>query len=144
MNEITNTPLFTNDAIVFGLIGLTLVFIFYTSKIKKGFWKSFYSIVPALLLCYLIPAIYTNLNLIDAEKSQLYYISSRYLLPASLVLMTLSINLKAIVNLGPKALIMFFTRCIEYKSKSNSNETKNYSIICKKRSICNFIHLVVF
>jgi uncharacterized membrane protein len=35
--------------------------------------------------------------------------SSRYLLPAALVLMTLSIDIKAVFNLGPKALIMFFT-----------------------------------
>ena len=33
--------------------------------------------------------------------------ASRYLLPASLVLLTLSIDLKGIVNLGPKAIIMF-------------------------------------
>lgn len=35
--------------------------------------------------------------------------ASRFLLPAALVLMTLSIDLKAIFNLGSKALIMFFT-----------------------------------
>jgi len=35
--------------------------------------------------------------------------ASRYLLPAALVLMTLSIDLKGIANLGPKALIMFLT-----------------------------------
>lgn len=35
--------------------------------------------------------------------------ASRYLLPAALVLMTLSIDLKAVFNLGPKALIMFLT-----------------------------------
>jgi uncharacterized membrane protein len=34
------------------------------------------------------------------------------LLPAALVLMTLSIDLKAVFNLGPKALIMFFTGTI--------------------------------
>ncbi len=103
------TPYFTNDAIVFGLIALALAFIFYTSSQKTGFWKSFYSIIPALLLCYLIPAIFNSLGLIDAESSNLYYVASRYLLPASLVLMTLSIDLKAIANLGPKALILFFT-----------------------------------
>ncbi|AWH72673.1 hypothetical protein DCS32_00335 [Dokdonia sp. Dokd-P16] len=107
-----NTPYFTNDAIVFGLIALALAFIFYTSSKKTGFWGKFYGIVPALLLCYLIPAIFNSLGLIDAESSQLYYVASRYLLPASLVLMTLSIDLKAIVNLGPKALIMFFTGTI--------------------------------
>ncbi|WP_405202375.1 DUF819 domain-containing protein [Dokdonia sp. LLG6352-1] len=104
-----NTPYFTNDAIVFGLIALALAGIFYTSGKKSGFWGKFYGVVPALLLCYLIPAIFNSVGLIDAERSQLYYVASRYLLPASLVLMTLSIDLKAIVNLGPKALIMFFT-----------------------------------
>jgi uncharacterized membrane protein len=39
----------------------------------------------------------------------LYYVASRFLLPAALVLMTLSIDLRAIFNLGSKALIMFFT-----------------------------------
>ena len=43
------------------------------------------------------------------HQSQLYYVASRFLLPASLVLLTLSINLKEVFQLGPKALIMFFT-----------------------------------
>ncbi len=42
-------------------------------------------------------------------ESQLYFMASRYLLPASLVLLTISISLKEVVKLGPKALIMFFT-----------------------------------
>lgn len=60
-------------------------------------------------MCYLLPAIFNSLGIISAEHSKTYYIASRFLLPASLVLMTLSIDLKAIFNLGPKALIMFFT-----------------------------------
>lgn len=104
-----NTPFFTNDAIVFGILMLALGFVFYTSSRKDGFWKKFYAIVPALLMCYLIPSIFNSLGIIDPETSQLYFVASRYLLPASLVLMTLSIDLKAIFSLGPKALIMFFT-----------------------------------
>jgi uncharacterized membrane protein len=104
-----NTPMFTNDAIVLGLLMIALGFVFYTSSQKEGFWKKFYSVVPALLMCYLIPAIFNSLGIIEDSTSQLYFIASRYLLPASLVLMTLSIDLKAIFNLGPKALIMFFT-----------------------------------
>lgn len=107
-----NTPLFTNDAIVLGILMIALGFVFYTSSQKEGFWKKFYSVVPALLMCYLIPAIFNSLGIIDDDTSQLYFIASRYLLPASLVLMTLSIDLKAIFNLGPKALIMFFTGTI--------------------------------
>lgn len=102
-------PFFSNDAIVFGLLSLALAGIFYTSSKKSGPWNRFYKVIPALLLCYLIPAIFNSIGLVSDKSSQLYYVASRYLLPASLVLMTLSINLKAIANLGVKALIMFFT-----------------------------------
>ena len=100
---------FENDAIVFGLLMLALGAIFYTSSKETGFWKKFYRVVPALLMCYLIPAIFSSFGLISDELSKTYFVASRYLLPASLVLMTLSIDLKAIFNLGPKALIMFLT-----------------------------------
>ncbi len=106
------TPVFTNDAIVLGILAASLAFIFYTSSIKSGFWHKFYKIVPALLMCYLLPAIFNSLNIISDEESNLYFIASRYLLPASLVLFTLSIDLKAISNLGFKALLMFFTGTI--------------------------------
>ncbi len=107
-----NTPLFTNDAIVLGILMISLGFVFYTSSQTEGFWQKFYKVVPALLMCYLIPAIFNSIGIIEDSTSQLYFIASRYLLPASLVLMTLSIDLKAIFNLGPKALIMFFTGTI--------------------------------
>ena len=105
-------PLFTNDAIVFGILMLSLGFVFFTESKKSGFWHKFYKIVPGILMCYMIPAIFNSLGIVSAEESQTYYIASRYLLPASLILMTLSIDLKAIFNLGPKALIMFFTGTI--------------------------------
>jgi len=99
----------TDDTITFGLLCLCLGFIFYTSSIKKGFWKRFYTFVPSVLMCYLLPSILASTGVIDEKSSNLYYIASRYLLPASLILMTLSIDLKAIANLGSKALIMFLT-----------------------------------
>ena len=105
MNEV----LITNDAVVFGLLALCLGFIFYTSSITKGFCRKFYSIVPAVLMCYLLPAVLASCRIISDDLSQLYFMASRYLLPAALVLMTLSIDLKAISNLGSKALIMFLT-----------------------------------
>ncbi len=91
---------------------LCLGFVFYTSAIKTGFWSKFYKIVPSVLMCYLLPSLFNSFGVISDETSNLYYVASRYLLPASLVLMTLSIDLKAVFNLGPKALIMFFTGTI--------------------------------
>jgi len=102
-------PLITNDTVVFGLLALCLGFIFYTSSIKTGFWSKFYSIVPGVLMAYLLPAILASTGVVSDETSNLYFMASRYLLPAALVLMTLSIDLKAISNLGSKALIMFLT-----------------------------------
>ena len=103
---------FTNDAVVFGILMISLGFVFYTESIKSGFWYKFYKVIPGLLMCYFIPAIFNSIGVISAEESQTYYIASRYLLPAALLLMTLSIDLKAIYNLGYKALIMFFTATI--------------------------------
>lgn len=114
------TPLFTNDTIVFGVLMIALGLIFFTSSKETGFWDKFYKIVPALFVAYFTPALLTTFGIISPEwisvsnsgevtkhSSNLYYMSSRYLLPAALVLMTLSIDLKAVFNLGPKALIMF-------------------------------------
>ena len=105
-------PLITNDAIAFGLLMITLAVIFATSNSTQPFWKKFYIFIPSLLLCYFIPSIYSTLGWIDPNSSQLYYVASRYLLPASLVLLTLSIDLKAVVNLGWKAIAMFLTGTI--------------------------------
>ena len=153
---ISDIPLFTNDAVVFGiLIGLLLaIFKAAESSTFSGFFK----IIPALLLCYFLPSIFSTLGIISPKwvdmsaamavlaengydisgitsfkefknfvllnessqelikpfigSSKIYFVASRYLLPASLILLTLSINLKEVFRLGPKALIMFFTGTI--------------------------------
>ena len=157
ISEISNDiPLFANDTIIFGVLCVILAGIFYTSKLSS--FSKFYSVVPALLLCYFIPSLFSSLgiiadkwidvnltithlnslygnldgvnsleslkayistNNIDSSvysqyvgKSKLYYVASRFLLPASLVLLTLSIDLKGVFNLGSKALIMFLTATI--------------------------------
>ncbi len=148
-------PVFTNDAIVLGLLLAMLAAIFATASSENPFWKKFYTYVPPLLLCYFVPALlHWPLGLIasswyDLEavrafletqnvlvpghasmadiralmeangipmsalaafkgESQLYFVASRYLLPASLVLLCLGIDFQGIINLGSKALIMFF------------------------------------
>ncbi len=146
-------PIFTNDAVIFGVLAIALSLIFYTSKLAS--WQKFYTYIPMLLLCYFVPALLhwpfgliapewfsndliphlqglgfdppTNLTFNEMKewlavngiagneynpfigKSQLYFVASRYLLPASLILLCLSIDLKGILRLGPKAGIMFLT-----------------------------------
>lgn len=102
-----NTALITNDIVVFGLIAASLGGIFYLASGPTPFWKKFFAWVPALLLCYFVPAIYNTAGLIDGEASQLYYFGSRVLLPAALVLLTLSVDLKGVLKLGPRLLFVF-------------------------------------
>lgn len=103
-----HTPFITNDAVVFGMLAVILGFIFISSSSDKSFWKKFYGIVPSVLLCYFIPALLNTFGIVDGKSSQLYFVASRYLLPCSLILLTLSIDFKELRKLGNKALIMFF------------------------------------
>jgi uncharacterized membrane protein len=102
------TPLIANDIVVLGLIAATLGAVFWTSSRESGFWRKFHGVVPALLLCYLIPGIYNSIGLIDGANSKLYNpVASRVLLPAALGLLTLAVDLRAILRLGPKLLLMY-------------------------------------
>ena len=105
-------PIFKNDAIVLGILMGILGFVFTTSSSNNPFWKKFYKFIPSLLLCYFIPSVFNSLGIISGDSSKLYFVASRYLLPTSLVLLTISIDLHEIKKLGSKAIIMFFTGTI--------------------------------
>ena len=102
-------PLIKNDAVVFGILMGILSLVLLTSNSNHPNWKKFYKYFPALLLCYFIPSVFNSLGIISGKDSNLYFVASRYLLPASLVLLTISVDLPAIKRLGSKAVIMFFT-----------------------------------
>ncbi|MCV9386569.1 DUF819 family protein [Reichenbachiella ulvae] len=104
-----NEPMITNDAVVFGLLMILLGIVFKTSASAHPFWKKFYTYVPSVLLCYFLPSIFNSLGVISGEESKLYFVASRYMLPASLVLLTISTDFKEIYKLGKKAVIMFLT-----------------------------------
>ncbi len=107
-----NSALLTNDASVLGLLVIVLALVFFAEKSELPILKKFFTFFPSLLLCYFIPGLLNSFGIISGDHSQLYFVSSRYLLPASLVLLTMNIDLKGIKNLGPKAVIMFLTGTI--------------------------------
>lgn len=101
-------PLISNDIVVFGLIAATLALIFWAASGPTPFLKKFFAVVPALLLCYFIPAIYNTVGILDGTTTKVYNpIARDVLLPGALVLLTLSIDLPAILKLGPRLLIVF-------------------------------------
>lgn len=99
----------TNDAVIFGILALMLGAVFWTSSSSNPLWKRFYSIFPPLLLCYFLPSLLTAFELINPEESKLYFVASRYLLPAALVILTMAADIPSVMRLGPKAVIMFLT-----------------------------------
>lgn len=103
------TPLVTNDAVVLGMLAVILGAVFWSASRKSGFWHKFYTYVPALLLCYLIPALLNTAGIIDGNASNLYPVARDYLLPTALVLLCVAIDFGAVLRLGPKAVIMFLT-----------------------------------
>ena len=68
--------LIQNDGVVVGILALCLGFVFYTSNSPHPFWRGFYRYIPALLICYLLPAIFNSLGVIDGEHSQIYFFTS--------------------------------------------------------------------
>jgi uncharacterized membrane protein len=64
-----------------------------------------FKVVPALIFCYFVPTLLTTFNIIPND-SELYSWIKSYVLPASLLLLILSLDVPGILRLGPKAVIM--------------------------------------
>ncbi len=86
-------------AFIAGLVGLVL----YASRIPslQGVFKR----VPAIIFLYFVPMICTTLG-ITPSQSPVYTFASSYVLLASLFLLMVTVDVKAIIRLGPFALMM--------------------------------------
>jgi len=109
---VEKTSLITNDAVVLGILMGILGFVFWSSQSSLTFFKKLYSVIPPILLCYFLPGLLNSAGIISGTTSGLYGMASRYLLPASLVLFTLSLDLNEIWKLRKKAGMMFITASI--------------------------------
>jgi uncharacterized membrane protein len=69
--------------------------------------KRWFDLLPAVFWIYFLPMLAATCGLI-ASKSPVYGLITTWLLPASLVLLLLPVDMKAILRLGPTALAMFF------------------------------------
>lgn len=65
-----------------------------------------YRIIPLLVFAYFVPMSLSNVGIIPFE-SPLYDFIKNWLLPASLLLLTLSVDIPAILRLGNKLLFLF-------------------------------------
>jgi uncharacterized membrane protein len=81
-----------------------LAVIFWFGETAAG--KRLFGIVPSLVFCYFVPTTLTTLGVLPAD-SPVYDWIKAYLLPTSLMLLILSLDVPGIIRLGPKALVMF-------------------------------------
>ena len=103
-------PLITTLPAAFGLIMGVIGAIFYTGNSAHPFWRRFYTILPGIVLCCFVPAGLNSAGVFAPELGkQIYSFAATYLLPASLFLMTLSMDVPKLLGLGWKVLAMFLT-----------------------------------
>jgi len=89
---------------VLAVLLCTLAIILYAAS--HPLFGRFFKIVPPLVLCYFVPTGLVATGIIP-RASDLYEWVKQWVLPGSLVLLTISLDLKAILRLGPKAVVVF-------------------------------------
>ena len=90
----------------------TAIFVYLTCLLGGIFWlsglprlKRLFSLTPAVVYAYFLPALSTSLGILPSSSTT-YDWMVRYLLPVSLMLLMTTVDVKAILRLGGKALIM--------------------------------------
>jgi len=74
---------------------------------KTALGKRIFGFVPLIVFCYFVPTLLSNLGFLPMESAAYTFIK-KTLLPASLFLLTLSVDIPTIKKLGPKVLYLFF------------------------------------
>ncbi|MDD8059158.1 MULTISPECIES: DUF819 family protein [Shewanella] len=95
------------DPVILGLLAITLGLIFYTNGSPHRYWQTFYRYVPVMVACYVVPSLFNTFGLVDTSTSQLGSIASRYIMPACLTLLIISVDIKSMLMLGPKIIVLF-------------------------------------
>ena len=85
------------------LLGFLGVLFWMNSHERLG---RIFRVLPLLVFAYFVPTLLSNLGLIPLQ-SELYTFVKVYLLPASLLLLTLSVDVPAIMKLGRNAVVLF-------------------------------------
>ncbi len=90
----------------------TAIFVYLAGLLGTIFWLSgrprlqpLFRVTPAVVYAYFLPALSTSLGITPAGSAA-YDWMVRYLLPVSLLLLMVTVDLRAVVRLGGKALIM--------------------------------------
>lgn len=92
-----------NPYVIIGILLMIESSVLWLSSADR--FKKYFSFLPAVFWIYFLPMLCGTCGLID-PKAEIYDKIINWLLPASLVLLLLPVDVKAILKLGPPALIM--------------------------------------
>jgi len=95
--------LITEPTAVFAFLAAVLGLVFYLSSLAP--LKKFFEYMPPVIWAYFVPMFATTFGL-TPESSATYSWMARYLLPLSLFLLMITVDLPAILRLGKIALLM--------------------------------------
>ena len=96
-------PLLQDPLLVFAYLAALVGLVFQLARAPR--LQPLFERLPALVWTYFLPMLSTTAGILPAE-SPVYRAVARYLLPASLALILLSSELKAIARLGRTALVV--------------------------------------
>ncbi len=96
-------PVIQDPLLVFAYLAALVAIVFQVARLPA--LRPLFDRLPALVWTYFLPMLSTTAGVLPAE-SPVYRAIARYLLPASLALLLLSSELKAIARLGRTALVV--------------------------------------
>ncbi|HEY8388183.1 MAG TPA: DUF819 family protein [Parasegetibacter sp.] len=105
-------PLVSNDVLLFGILMVMLALIQYASGVQNRIVRKICQFFPPLLMMYFFPGLLNSMNVISGEDSELYDLVVKCMLPAGLVLFTLSVDMKELWRLRKKAGLMFLAGAV--------------------------------
>jgi uncharacterized membrane protein len=88
---------------VAALLATIVAAIFWLSGLET--LKKFFEYVPPVIFCYFVPMLLTSLGVTPSSSTAYDWIRT-YFLPLALFLLMISVDLRGVLKLGPKALIM--------------------------------------
>ena len=89
-----------------------ILLVFETSNSKNRFFKKFYHYVPELVICYFAPSLLVQSGLVNIKQSVVYEIVIKLLLPAALILLTMTVDFRQLIKLGRTSFIMFLASAL--------------------------------
>ena len=95
--------LLTDPMAVFAFLSAVIATVFWLSGLPR--LRSLFEVTPPIIYAYFVPTLSTTFGIIPAA-SPTYDWMSRYLLPFALLMLMITIDLRAIVRLGGMALFM--------------------------------------